>query len=1061
MYKDTIIYLDTINDIFILDTTIVFESNDSIAVYSFQDDILGADTGIFYFSLTVYTPQGCAVSIQIDTIEVGMHTFPDFNWRHPDLANGEDTIKMCYRDTLGFTYTGPISSQTDTIIPHEWEYMIDISSTDTNPRAQFIRPDTTYTVSLVTKHFGCRDTIEHFIDSIIGLGPIAQFLMDSTFFCIYDTLYEVNFTNTSEFDTLNTTFDWGFGDGNTSSLMDPDSNIYPSPGLYAPYLIVSSLYDINGVETSCPDTIEFPEVSLIIIDYYELLNLNSLVGGFDFCNNASTLLEVNLSSTYFLPQYTQNTWDFGDSTDQELTFFNAEEVSHAYEEPGTYNLTVIGTNGPCFDTLVQVVNVYVEPTAGFSFDTTSVCAPTVVQVFDASEQGDGIITEWQYLSNPPQIPSAPETPDSEISITHSQDYEVLLAVEDEFGCKDNVLNTIKVHDINIEVDNQNACSNVPYSVDFILGEIDFEPLAFEWSFGNGETDTTDTPEVLFADIEKDTIFFNSVVITDTTGCTDTVFFEIELTIAQIFAFNRPGELFCDADQSFAEIDTITVLTGEMSIVETIIIEFGDGTNTAIDSSAVIDFLHTYTKPGKFDVTITVIDTNGCSVTKVYPEWIEVQGPLVNPFYTRLDSCPPLNVQFDVEDPVNVTGYTWLFGENGPTEDSPNPLHTYKHTGVFYPELWASAEFIDDEGILHSCTVIYDKMDSIRIDGPTMDFILESDVNCEGLEVNIDNLSENPDTNEFIVEQWVWDFGDGTLEVQETVDPENPLPHLYVEGGDFTITLTGFTADGICSYVYEDTTIYIVPSLDINPGFDVSTGCAPLSVSFTPDVDGDFELVTDPFWEFGDDSTAAEMEPTHKYFQPGTAFVVTFSYSYSECPFDVEVSNTVNTFADPLAGFTFLPNIENNAVATYEVTNQSEGEATVDWILDGVVISNENTLNVPVLEEGSTLSLIAFSNKNCTDTIEVTLEPIEYINIITPNGDTFNDELVFELSEDQMQCTSLNVFNRWGKLVYADGSYTNDWKGVNNSGNDLDDGTYFYILEICGRGAIKGYVTIVR
>jgi gliding motility-associated-like protein len=73
----------------------------------------------------------------------------------------------------------------------------------------------------------------------------------------------------------------------------------------------------------------------------------------------------------------------------------------------------------------------------------------------------------------------------------------------------------------------------------------------------------------------------------------------------------------------------------------------------------------------------------------------------------------------------------------------------------------------------------------------------------------------------------------------------------------------------------------------------------------------------------------------------------------------------------------------------------------------------------------------------------------------------NDALFFNLSNTQMQCTSLNIFNRWGKLVYSDSGYTNDWKGTNNSGNNLEEGTYFYVLDICREGVLKGYVNIVR
>ena len=88
--------------------------------------------------------------------------------------------------------------------------------------------------------------------------------------------------------------------------------------------------------------------------------------------------------------------------------------------------------------------------------------------------------------------------------------------------------------------------------------------------------------------------------------------------------------------------------------------------------------------------------------------------------------------------------------------------------------------------------------------------------------------------------------------------------------------------------------------------------------------------------------------------------------------------------------------------------------------------------------------------------EVLVKPT---NVFTPNGDGINDVLRFDLLE-LYDGNTLQVFNRWGKLVYEDGDYQNDWNG-----GDLKEGTYFYILDIgdpSGRQDIfKGTVTILR
>ncbi len=86
-----------------------------------------------------------------------------------------------------------------------------------------------------------------------------------------------------------------------------------------------------------------------------------------------------------------------------------------------------------------------------------------------------------------------------------------------------------------------------------------------------------------------------------------------------------------------------------------------------------------------------------------------------------------------------------------------------------------------------------------------------------------------------------------------------------------------------------------------------------------------------------------------------------------------------------------------------------------------------------------------------------------VNVITPNGDGVNDELVFPCLESEgHQKSELIVFNEWGSQVYRSFDYKNDWHGTYNQ-KDLPVGTYYYILYPFGSNgkAIKGFFVIER
>lgn len=101
-----------------------------------------------------------------------------------------------------------------------------------------------------------------------------------------------------------------------------------------------------------------------------------------------------------------------------------------------------------------------------------------------------------------------------------------------------------------------------------------------------------------------------------------------------------------------------------------------------------------------------------------------------------------------------------------------------------------------------------------------------------------------------------------------------------------------------------------------------------------------------------------------------------------------------------------------------------------------------------------------SSANCDFTINIH-------DVITPNGDGKNDEMVIEGIEFYPN-SLLQVVDKWGDLVYEKRNYDNSFRGVNSkSGAELPSGTYYYILQLNeqnklgGENTFKGSLLIKR
>ena len=156
----------------------------------------------------------------------------------------------------------------------------------------------------------------------------------------------------------------------------------------------------------------------------------------------------------------------------------------------------------------------------------------------------------------------------------------------------------------------------------------------------------------------------------------------------------------------------------------------------------------------------------------------------------------------------------------------------------------------------------------------------------------------------------------------------------------------------------------------------------------------------------------------------------------------------------------------NPVVTFSFDNLSiDSIQIIDWnwnFGDSTFTKEENPVKVFDQIRAFDVWLKYTTNNECIDsvTMQVDIKPFkpEIPNFFTPNGDTENQQFVIE-DLDRYISNELKVFNRYGKKVFSQTDYQNNWDG-----DKLREGVYFYVLTAegyFGTETYKGAVTILR
>ena len=164
----------------------------------------------------------------------------------------------------------------------------------------------------------------------------------------------------------------------------------------------------------------------------------------------------------------------------------------------------------------------------------------------------------------------------------------------------------------------------------------------------------------------------------------------------------------------------------------------------------------------------------------------------------------------------------------------------------------------------------------------------------------------------------------------------------------------------------------------------------------------------------------------------------------------------------------LPQAEagNDTTISLGQTTVLNGSGGEEYMWDPPTYLDDFMLQNPLSSPDSSIqyTVLVTDSNGCqnTDSVLITVL-IDYLftpsNLVTPNGDGFNDTWFVENLEDYPECEVL-IFNEFGEIVFQEREYDNDWAG-DFQGARLPDGTYYYVITCPDAAALyKGHVTIL-
>jgi gliding motility-associated-like protein len=401
---------------------------------------------------------------------------------------------------------------------------------------------------------------------------------------------------------------------------------------------------------------------------------------------------------------------------------------------------------------------------------------------------------------------------------------------------------------------------------------------------------------------------------------------------------------------------------------------------------------------------------------------------------------------------NVTSFEWRFRIGGVdtvlTEWSPSLV--FADTGTYRGSLiLRNGTFCNDTAYV-----------TLRIFNlPRAGFSYSYDT-CISGPVTIRDNSFSPNGR---ITGWRYTFDNGVDSVQ------NPV-HQFVSPGlkDLKLRITdlkGCFADTLLKILWQPApkTIIIKPSTYI--------GCSPAQIFFnnlSVPIDSTYRID----WTFGDSSRSGAISPTHNYLLPGIYSVGIDLVSPIGCRAAARFPNLIVVKQGVVADFDYSPREVNSFNNKVSFVNKSVFSQFSEWYFG---VSGRSVLKNPVYTFRDTgvqvVKLVVSNSEGCRDTILKLLDIKPAVSYFLPNAfspnelgqnDLFKGKGFFEGIRD----FKMQIFNKWGELVFSTGDPNEGWNGrKNNIGDEMPEGIYVFLVGYLSPrgevGELKGFASLIR